>query len=257
MQCSSHVALSAAQSNCLPKLQWLLNTVAWVHSEIVSAAAAGANIDALRWLKTQGVKFGDTVPFNAHKYMHVLQYFVSEGCVVDPEEACYRAACCGSLEVLKWARAQGYAFPYDEVRIGAALSGCLEVVQRMYDELSVRWDAYDMAYMLQLAGMDGSLVLCKWLREHGAEWPAMLGTADSPWSPRCLEWADSEGCDAPEWDPELAEDTDADDDDNVHTICHGKNENMTSMTKGMCTTSRCSMSAIIAHIVRIAALGCD
>jgi hypothetical protein len=88
-QCSSYVALGVAQSHCLPKLQWLLNTVAWVHDEIVSNAALAANIEALRWLKAeQDVKFRDAVPFNAYKHLHVLQYFVSEGCAVDPEEAC-------------------------------------------------------------------------------------------------------------------------------------------------------------------------
>eukprot|EP00953_Heterococcus_sp_UTEX-ZZ885_P010080 5889-Heterococcus_DN1.PRE.2 len=33
-RCSSYVALGAAQSHCLPKLQWLLNTVVWMHDEI-------------------------------------------------------------------------------------------------------------------------------------------------------------------------------------------------------------------------------
>jgi hypothetical protein len=97
-----------------------------MHDEIVSNAALAANIEALRWLKAeQDVKFYDKVPFNAYKHLHVLQYFVSEGCAVDAEKACYNAACCASLEVTKWAHTQGYAFPYDLIGIGTAMSGCL------------------------------------------------------------------------------------------------------------------------------------
>jgi hypothetical protein len=215
MQCSSYVAIGAAQSHCLPKLQWLLKTVAWMDRDIVSAAALGANIVGLRWLKTRDVKFYDKVPFNAYKHLHVLQYFVSEGCAVDAEEACYNAACCASVEVTQWAHAQGYAFPHDLIGIGAAMSGCLELVQWMYDEQNVRWDAEDLSYMLQLAGQDGALPLCKWLREHSAEWPPTLGTADCPWSPACLVWADSEGCDSPDYDPD-ADETDDDETDGVN-----------------------------------------
>jgi hypothetical protein len=154
MQFTPYMVLGAAKSHCLPKLQYLLKKAGQVKSDdIVGAAAEGADLDALRWLKAQGMKFDKTVPLNSYEHLHMLQYFLAEGCVVEPDDTCNNAACCGSLEVTKWAHSQGYAFPHDVIGFGAAMSGCLELVLRMHDELSVRWDAEDLSRMLMAAGL--------------------------------------------------------------------------------------------------------
>jgi hypothetical protein len=70
---------------------------------------------------------------------------------------------------------------------------------------------------LNYAGMLDRLETAQWLRQRGAQWPAVLGESDTPaaglWSCEALVWATAEGCISPEID-ELA----ADDDGAGHEI---------------------------------------
>jgi hypothetical protein len=43
-----------------------------------------------------------------------------------------------------------------------------------------------------------ALAGCKWLRQHGAEWPAVLQNGSgTQWLDAAVQWARSEGCTAP------------------------------------------------------------
>jgi hypothetical protein len=57
---------------------------------------------------------------------------------------------------------------------------------------------------LKKAGISGVLWLAQWLRQHGAEWPAVLYSYDAyeyaegrTWRGEALAWARAEGCTAP------------------------------------------------------------
>jgi hypothetical protein len=44
-----------------------------------------------------------------------------------------------------------------------------------------------------------ALAGCKWLKQHGAEWPTVLqhNSTSTQWSDAAVKWARSEGCTAP------------------------------------------------------------
>ena len=54
---------------------------------------------------------------------------------------------------------------------------------------------------LDNAGASNDLQAAQWFRQHGAQWPAVLGRFAYPhcdqWSPELLEWARAEGCTSP------------------------------------------------------------
>jgi hypothetical protein len=87
----------------------------------------------------------------------------------------------------------------------------------IFNELncSATWSTADSTAMLLTAGVNAhALPLCKWLREHGAEWPARLSGASfsSRWCKECIAWARGEGCTSPEYSAYRAVDTESDDD---------------------------------------------
>jgi hypothetical protein len=55
-----------------------------------------------------------------------------------------------------------------------------------------------LADALNVAGSLDMLAVAKWLRQHGAEWPAVLRSPlyDDPWRGETLAWARAEGCTA-------------------------------------------------------------
>jgi hypothetical protein len=204
-----HAALAegVALSHCLPKLQWLLTETACPrkYEQLLNVAAEAGDVATLRWHRTQGA-VPRVVLFEHVKTMPVLQYHLEVDAIIDDEDACCDAARSSSLEVLQWCHAQG--FPCDASAVGAvaAASGSLKKVQWMFNELKCSWSTEELTVMLQRAGANGrALPLCKWLRERGADWPAMLFHGDSyaRWCAECVEWARGEGCTAPEYMPEV------------------------------------------------------
>jgi hypothetical protein len=51
--------------------------------------------------------------------------------------------------------------------------------------------------MLRIAGAHSKLAAAKWLRQQGAQWPAVLCWKEMVWSDDKLEWARAEGCTSP------------------------------------------------------------
>jgi hypothetical protein len=205
-------ATRAPQS--LQKLQWLVTEAGcpWDAKTQVSAASFSGELDTLRWLKVQGAEFPAKITLAGLKHMHVLQFFLAEGCKVDKAQACYTAACNGSLEVLQWCRAQGFPWEDGLIGLGAGISGSLPMLQWLSQDLHISWDDWDLQFMLQKAGLASSLPACKWLRAQGAAFPAVLGDdiENECWTGECLEWARSEGCDAPLYEPVYGSDGEGD-----------------------------------------------
>jgi hypothetical protein len=198
MPWTQHITRGVARvPHSLAKLQWLVTEAGcpWDAKALISAASYNGGL----------------------KHMHVLQYFLSEGCKVDKAQACYTAACNGSLDVLKWCRTQGYPWEDGLIGLGAGISGNLAMLQWLSQELHITWDDWDLQFMLQKAGLAGSLPACKWLRAQGAPFPTVLGDdiENYCWPGECLEWARSEGCDSPLFEPTYGSDTDSDGDANA------------------------------------------
>ena len=98
-------------------------------------------------------------------------------------------------------------------------SDASEILQYLHDQ-GVRFSEKEMTDLLQRAGVryrrevdpsddnfqvDTKFHYCtKWLREHGASWPDVLGCDDGwgdrdEWSPAAAAWARTEGCTHPIW----------------------------------------------------------
>jgi hypothetical protein len=211
-------ARGAAQGKCLPKLQWLITEAGCPYkgTELLSGACRVADLDSMQWLKAHGVAFTDEVLAAGLKHLHIVQFLLAEGCKFDPpEEACFDAACCGSLEVLKFCKAQGYAWSDSEVGLGAAMGGNMEILLWLADELHITWQPAELQDMLLFAGLEEALDMCKWLRAQGAEWPEVLGDEirGYGWFGEVLEWAREQGCTSEEYYHSDLDDSDVSDDD--------------------------------------------
>jgi hypothetical protein len=62
-------------------------------------------------------------------------------------------------------------------------------------------DAELLTEALNWAGVDNKLQAAQWLRQRGAQWPAVLSTGavqwTQQWSGETLAWARAEGCTSP------------------------------------------------------------
>jgi hypothetical protein len=58
-------------------------------------------------------------------------------------------------------------------------------------------DAKLMTKALNLAGACNKLLAAQWLRQRGAQWPAVLKHGAQQWSGDALAWARAEGCTSP------------------------------------------------------------
>jgi hypothetical protein len=133
------------------------------------------------------------------------------------------AAAFARMEVLRWLQEVSYAFN-ESTAAGAAAGGHKAVLLWLVDQevpidkkllrgTAIRYGhmsilsllherdllppRHHYSSMLQLAGAFGHLDVAQWLRQRGAEWPAILKYGDKPWTGAVLEWARAEGCTSP------------------------------------------------------------
>jgi hypothetical protein len=117
-----------------------------------------------------------------------------------PEYACMDAARRNQHALLRWLLDSGC--PIEEVwDVGFnALVGCgndLSVLQYLLEQ-GLLGDAQLLTLMLQQAGCEGNVAAAQWLRQQGAQWPAVLyfQGAQEVWNGEVLQWARAEGCTA-------------------------------------------------------------
>jgi hypothetical protein len=148
-------------------------------ADISQFAAANDRMDVLRWLQELDFAFAEDTTTAAVPGGHaaILQWLLEQGSPPDEVDLCDTAAYCGRLNILAFLQEQGL----------------LPARQELSDSL-------------QIAGAQGHLAIALWLRQRGAEWPAILKYDDIPWQGEVLEWARAEGCTAP---------TETDEDDDV------------------------------------------
>jgi hypothetical protein len=122
------------------------------------------------------------------------------------EECCFSAAHAGitehgNLDMLRWFRQHGCPWDSGLIATDAAYNDSVELLEYLQHE-GVVFSANKLQQLLNVAGAFNSLTTAKWLRQQGADWPAVLQAyggyfEDDEWSGNVLTWARSEGCDSP------------------------------------------------------------
>lgn len=124
-----HAAAAGGQLDCL---KWLRALGAPWARETAKMAAVGGHFELLRWARSKGCPWDEDTPaFCAqHGHLDMLQWAVTNGCPWD-SDACYCAARGGQLEALQWLRAHGCPWDPDKCYRAADLEvddrakGCL------------------------------------------------------------------------------------------------------------------------------------
>jgi hypothetical protein len=75
----------------------------------------------------------------------------------------------------------------------AGLAGSVDLLNYMQQE-GLEFTATRLTGMLRMAGACSHLSAAQWLRQHGAEWPAVLQDIGLFWTGDVLAWARAEGC---------------------------------------------------------------
>jgi hypothetical protein len=93
---------------------------------------------------------------------------------------------------VKWLVEQGC--PYDAAQVCrvAAENDYLAVIQLVLqlEPLSPE----HLTLVLSAAAWSAHLQVAAWLRQQGAQWPAVLKYGGCQWSPEAIAWARREGC---------------------------------------------------------------
>jgi hypothetical protein len=208
-----HTCSGAAQGGHLAALRYLRNEgCAWIAQYITGDAASSGSIEVVEWLRQQQrIKFGASALKAAAGagQTAICEYLRSIGCAWDAA-TCKRAAAGGHLDTLRWLRTNDCPWNVREVCTIAASGGFTSILDYLVQQGEVL-DAELLTDALNKAGSNSQLPAAQWLRQRGAEWPAVLGydASDLPsWSGESLAWARSEGCTAPL--PAPASETDSD-----------------------------------------------
>jgi hypothetical protein len=193
----------AARSGDLTKLLLCLNqygSFPWLTKAcrmVVRAAAESSNAAViLQWLEQKGIfidlKLYDTAATATRA--HVLQYLRPDArpLYLKASEHANRPS---HLSALQWLHVREAAIDIGHVHAAAAL-GNLEVLTWCAETTPELCTPQLLTEVLQTAAASNQLAVCKWLREHGADWPSQLHWYDVMWSPDTVVWAHSEGCTA-------------------------------------------------------------
>jgi hypothetical protein len=171
----------------------------WDGTLIGCNAASSGSIEVVEWLQQQqGVHFGASAMAAAARAEHVAmcEHLRSMGCDWDTT-ACTRAATCGRLDTLRWLRENGCSWNVQAICMYAADNGFTNILDYVIEQGEVL-DAKLLRQALNAAGASGHLRAAQWLRQHGAQWPAVLGNnEDQHWSGGVVAWARALGCTAP------------------------------------------------------------
>ena len=85
----------------------------------------------------------------------------------------------------------------DDIYWCAAAGGSVECLEYCAAQHSA-WSAADLTVLLDAAGIWNRLDAAKWLRERGAEWPAVLRDSENC-DDEMIQWARQQGCTSPEY----------------------------------------------------------
>jgi hypothetical protein len=168
-------------------------------------AAVCGQLSTLQWLKEQGVAISADALKAAVQGGHVtvVQYLVAEGHQLS-SELCTIAAQHDCVKTLHWLLAQHCSWSLRSVCLAAAHGGSTHVLAYLWHQplVHLQLGAQPLTAMLNAAGANNKLAAAQWLRQQGAEWPAVLQYAYTvgqlkQWRGSVLEWARTAGCTSP------------------------------------------------------------
>jgi hypothetical protein len=147
------------------------------------------------------------VPGAQHGATQLCQWLHDAGCAWGPA-TCTRAASFGQLETLRFMRENACDWNADDVCLAAAsfsdehARSTVQLLQYLLDEGALV-GAELLTRALSCAGAESGLAAVQWLRQHGAEWPAVLQDClyGEQWDDECVRWAREQGCTSPEEAP--------------------------------------------------------
>jgi hypothetical protein len=171
------------------------------NDKILCYAACGGSIAVVDWLlQQQGVGLTAEAMVAAADGGHtaVCKHLRSIGCEWNTD-ACSQAAAGGHIELLTWLREHGCPWDMSEVFIAAAGYGHTSILDYIVQQGEVL-SAELLTDALNHAGLRNKLAVAQWLRQHDAQWPAVLGDSDEDkqqWCDDMILWARAQGCDSP------------------------------------------------------------
>jgi hypothetical protein len=132
-------------------------------------------------------------------HLDTLRYLVEQGCPHDGVAACSAAARMGHIDTLRYMRERNW--PWDAVKACemTAASGSVDIIKFIVEQDNLVFTAAQLTKMLNAAGASSAVETARWLREQGAQWPAVLvynghyGDGEhamgSSWRDFTLKWA--------------------------------------------------------------------
>jgi hypothetical protein len=175
---------------------------AWDAKVIAHCAAAGGSIAMLDWVRQQqGVEISAmTLQMAAlGGETAMCEHLRSIGCDWNAD-ACNYAAVARQVDTLHWLRQNGCPCKIRNVCSNASRYGNINILNYVNEQCEVMSTDL-LTKSLLLAGVYNQLETVQWLRQRGAQWPAVLskrvGAKLMFWKDDVLTWARVEGCTAP------------------------------------------------------------
>jgi hypothetical protein len=197
LRCTSDKYLCAAGRHAdVPTLQAAHALgMPYMYTAMMEAAAGCNTLAVVQFLRAQGCPLSTFVFYVAAERGHIAMctYLHAEHCSWN-ESTCNSAARGGSVDTLRWLRERGCPWVPSVVSRCAAAGGGVDVMLYLQQQ-GIVFDAELLTEMLTDAGAYNKLAAAQWLRQQGAEWPAVLcSILSQQWSGDTLAWARAEGC---------------------------------------------------------------
>eukprot|EP00953_Heterococcus_sp_UTEX-ZZ885_P031708 16610-Heterococcus_DN1.PRE.12 len=189
---------AAARNGHLATLKWLHEQgCPWIFDEICGEAAESGNIEMLLYLKQQGCEYNADTMRGAAGFGHLplCEFLLAEQCPWT-DTATGWAAWGGEISTLRWLRESGCPWNANTMLKLAAEGGSIEVMTYLQEQ-GVHASPSKLREMLSAAGANEQLAAAQWLRQQGAEWPAVLRMDGTSWQKDVLKWARAAGCTSP------------------------------------------------------------
>jgi hypothetical protein len=187
------VCAAAARGGALEIVRSLRNNSCPWHADLIcDDAAQGDSIELMQYLRQHGCDLSEEAMETALRSgdAPMCQYLRTEQCPWVPVSSASRdAAAAGHVELLRWLlEEQGCPYDLWQLRYTAALSGCLPAIKYLHNLQPAATPA-QLLKMLTVAGAYNNLPVAKWLRQQGAQWPAVLRYGWNCWSRGVVMWA--------------------------------------------------------------------